>query len=109
MNSREKGKVGERAWRDWLREQGYLKAHRGQQFCGLQCNADVVCPETPDLHYEVKRGERIDVYGAVEQAQRDCGSKYPVVAWRRNGQDWLVILPAETFARLLRGSDLVER
>jgi len=31
------------------------------------------------------------------------------VAWRRNGQDWLVILPAETFARLLRGSDLVER
>jgi hypothetical protein len=71
VNSREKGKVGERAWRDWLREQGYLKAYRGAQYCGLRGNADVVCPETPDLHYEVKRGERIDVYGAVEQAQRD--------------------------------------
>jgi len=45
MNSREKGKVGERAWRDWLREQGYLKAYRGAQYCGLRGNADVVCPE----------------------------------------------------------------
>jgi hypothetical protein len=53
-------------------------------------------------------GERLDVYGAVEQAQRDCGDKYSVVAWRRNGRDWLAIMPAETLARLLRGSDLVE-
>ena len=108
MNSREKGKVGERAWRDWLREEGYLKAYRGAQYCGLRGNADVVCPETPLIHYEVKRSERLDVYGAVEQAQRDCGRKYPVVAWRRNGRDWLAIMPAETLARLLRGSDLVE-
>ena len=108
MNSREKGKVGERAWRDWLREQGYLKAYRGAQYCGLRGNADVVCPELPSVHFEVKRGERLDVYGAVEQATRDSGSKYPVVAWRRNGRDWLAIMPAETLARLLRGSDLVE-
>jgi hypothetical protein len=108
MNSRNKGKVGERAWRDWLREQGYLKAYRGAQYCGLRGNPDVVCPETPLIHYEVKRGERLDVYGAVQQATRDCGSKYPVVAWRRNGHDWLAVMPAETFARLLRGSDLVQ-
>ena len=108
MNSRAKGCRGERAWRDWLREHGFLRAYRGQQFYGLQGNADVVCPETPKIHYEVKRGERIDVYGAVEQAQRDCGSKYPVIAWRRNGQDWLVIMPADTFAQLLRGSEMVE-
>ena len=108
MNSREKGKAGERAFRDWLREQGYLKAYRGAQYCGLLGNADVVCPETPEIHYEVKRGERLDVYGAVEQATRDCGSKYPVVAWRRNGRDWLAVMPAETLARLLRGSDLVQ-
>jgi hypothetical protein len=108
MNSRAKGCRGERAWRDWLREQGYLKAYRGAQYCGLRGNADVVCPELPSLHFEVKRGERLDVYGAVEQAQRDCGDKYPVVAWRRNGCDWLAIMPAKTFARLLRGSDLVQ-
>jgi len=107
MNSREKGKAGERAWRDWLRAQGYLKAFRGQQFCGLQGNADVVCPETPEIHYEVKRGERLDVYGAVEQARRDCGDKHAVVAWRRNNRAWIVFMPADTFARLLRGSDLV--
>jgi hypothetical protein len=108
MNSRQKGKVGERAWRDWLREQGYLKSYRGAQYCGLRGNADVVCPELASLHFEVKRGERLDVYGAIEQAQRDCGDKHPVIAWRRNGRDWLAIMPAETFARLLRGSDLVE-
>src|SRR6266550_2660248 len=108
INSREKGKAGERAWRDWLREQGYLKAYRGAQYCGLRGNADVVCPELPSLHFEVKRGERLDVYGAVEQAQGDCGALYPVVAWRRNGRDWLAIMPAETFARLLRGSDMLE-
>jgi hypothetical protein len=108
MNSRAKGGRGERAWRDWLREQGYLKAYRGAQYCGLRGNADVVCPELPSLHFEVKRGERLDVYGAIDQAKRDCGAKYPVVAWRRNGRDWLAIMPAETFPRLLRGSDLVE-
>ena len=45
MNSREKGKVGERAWRDWLREQGYLKAYRGAQYCGLRGNADAWCAQ----------------------------------------------------------------
>jgi hypothetical protein len=33
MNSREKGKRGERAWRDELRAAGY-DARRGQQFSG---------------------------------------------------------------------------
>jgi hypothetical protein len=69
MNSRSKGCRGERAWRDWLREQGYLKAYRGAQFCGLRSNADVVCPETPLIHYEVKRGERLDVYAAKAEAE----------------------------------------
>jgi hypothetical protein len=31
MNSRAKGCRGERAFRDFLREQGYLKAYRGAQ------------------------------------------------------------------------------
>ena len=33
MNSREKGKRGERQWRDELRANGYM-ARRGQQFAG---------------------------------------------------------------------------
>ena len=108
MNSRTKGKVGERAWRDWLRENGYLKSHRGQQFCGLHGNADVICPELPSLWFEVKRCERFDAYAAIDQAKRDCGSKFAVVAWRRNNRDWVIVMPGETFARLLRGSDLVK-
>ena len=34
MNSREKGKRGERRWRDVLREAGFLKAYRGAQYHG---------------------------------------------------------------------------
>jgi hypothetical protein len=108
INSRAKGCRGERAFRDFLREQGFLMAHRGQQFCGLRGNADVICPETPQIHYEVKRGERLDVYGAIDQATRDCGDSWPIVAWRKNNRDWVIVMPGETFARLLRGSDLVK-
>ena len=41
MNSREKGKRGERQWRDELRANGY-GARRGQQFCGSAESPDVV-------------------------------------------------------------------
>jgi len=42
MNSREKGKRGERQWRDELRANGYA-ARRGQQFSGSPDSPDVIC------------------------------------------------------------------
>ena len=53
MNSREKGKRGERAWRDELRANGYC-ARRGQQFSGSAESPDVVCEDLPAFHFEVK-------------------------------------------------------
>src|SRR6478736_382700 len=102
MNSREKGKRGERAWRDELRVNGYA-ARRGQQFAGSPDSPDVVCEQLRWIHFEVKAVERLNIEDAMEQARRDCGGKVPIVAHRRNFRAWLVTMEAETFFRLLRG------
>jgi hypothetical protein len=102
MNSREKGKRGERQWRDELRGNGYA-ARRGQQFSGSADSPDVVCGSLPKIHFEVKAVERLNIEDAMDQARRDAGSKVPIVAHRRNFRPWLVTMNAETFFRLLRG------
>ena len=102
MNSREKGKRGERLWRDELRANGYA-ARRGQQFCGSADSPDVVCQELSWIHFEVKCVERLNIEEAMEQARRECGGKTPVVAHKRNYRAWLVTMSAETFFRLIRG------
>ena len=112
MNSCEKGKRGERQWRDELRVNGF-RARRGQQFSGSPDSPDVVCEDLPWAHFEVKAVEKLNIYDAVEQAQRDSepesgkqkseSRKIPFVAHRRNHRRWLVTMTAEVFFRLLRG------
>jgi Holliday junction resolvase len=104
MNSRAKGARGEREWRDQLRNAGY-NARRGQQFAGGTDSPDVVCPDLPGLHWEVKRVEAGNPYAWLEQAIRDAGAKMPVVAHKRNGQEWICILRADDFLALLRETD----
>jgi len=101
VNSREKGKRGERQWRDQLRAHGF-HARRGQQFSGGQDSPDVICDSLPWAHFEVKLCERLDLYAAMDQARRDCGGRAPFVAHRRNHWPWLVTMEAERFYRLLR-------
>src|SRR6516162_2589686 len=114
MNSREKGKRGERQWRDELRANGYA-ARRGQQFSGSPDSPDVICDELSWLHFEVKAVERLNIEDAMDQARRDAMSasrsechevgraKVPLVAHRRNFRRWLVTMDAETFFEFLRG------
>jgi hypothetical protein len=101
MNSREKGKRGERQWRDELRANGYA-ARRGQQFSGSPDSPDVVCDGLPWAHFEVKLAERLDIYAAMDQARRDCGGRAAFVAHRRNFWPWLVSMDAGRLYRLLR-------
>ena len=108
MNSREKGKRGERQWRDELRANGF-QARRGQQFSGSPDSPDVVCPALPWMHFEVKAVERLNIEDAMEQARRDAEAKIPVVAHRRNFRPWLVTMDAETFFQFLRGTLPPER
>ena len=101
MNSREKGKRGERQWRDELRANGY-HARRGQQYAGGGDSPDVVCDELSFFHFEVKAVERLNIEAAMDQARRDGKAKTPVVAHKRCHRPWLVTMDAATFFRLLR-------
>ena len=101
MNSREKGKRGERLWRDELRAQGY-DARRGQQFAGGDDSPDVVCKALP-LHWEVKFVENLNLRDAVDQARRDCAAgKTPAVAHKRSNSPWLVTMLAEDWFKMAR-------
>lgn len=96
INSRQKGAVGEREWAAFLSDKGY-PARRGQQFSGGTDSPDVVCETLGEIHWEVKRVQNLQVHKAIQQAIRDAGSKIPVLAHRRNGEPWLVTIPAEAF------------
>ena len=98
--SRDKGKRGERELAGILRDYGY-DCRRGQQFCGSNGDADVV--GLPGIHIECKRVERLDLYGAVEQAKRDAKEEeLPVVMHRRNNCEWLVTMPLEDWMSMYR-------
>jgi len=102
INSRQKGARGEREWRDQLRNEGF-DARRGQQFSGGADSPDVICDSLPGIHWEVKRVERGNPYDWMQQAKRDAGdSKMPVVAHKRNGEDWLCVISANDFFQLIR-------
>ena len=96
MNSREKGKRGERDFRDFCRDMGFT-ARRGQQFAGGADSPDVIVEELPFVHLEVKFSEQAVIGSAYlekawEQATRDAdGKKTPIVAFRRKRQAWMLM------------------
>lgn len=91
MNSRNKGASAERQLAQLLRNQGHMNARRGQQYCGMQGNADVVGVD--GVHIECKRVERFNDEQALLQAERDARiGQLPVVIHRRNREQWKVTL-----------------
>lgn len=101
LNSRQKGKRGEREACELLRQHG-ITARRGQQFKGSPDSPDVVSGLV-GFHLEVKRTESLSVYTALEQAQRDMAEgESPVVLHKRNGRPWLVIMLADDVLPLMR-------
>ena len=114
MNSRQKGKVGEREFASLLREHGF-DARRGQQFSGSPDSPDVVSDALAWLHVEVKRVQNLNLAAACAQAEGDqtgsglTGAKPGrtkklawVVAHRRNHASWLITMRAEFFFDLIR-------
>lgn len=98
-NSRAKGKRGELELAEFLRERGY-GARRGQQFSGGADSPDVVCPDLAGIHLEVKRVEAGNLYSWLAQAERDAGTKVPLVVHRRNGKEWVAIMRLEDLLKL---------
>jgi hypothetical protein len=98
--SKEKGKVGEREWSSKCKEQGY-DTKRGQQFCGLNGDADVIGLD--GIHQEVKRVEKLNLYDAMEQSIRDAKeNEIPIVAHRKNNCSWLVTMESDSFFKLYK-------
>jgi len=102
-NSNTKGKTGEREVAKLLRDYGF-EARRGVQYSGGADSPDVVS-DFP-LHIEVKRVEKLNIDAAVRQAENDAGNTLFSVFHRKNKQDWLVTMKAETLLELLRGDKL---
>lgn len=91
INSRAKGASGERELAQLLRKQGHLDARRGQQYCGLNGNADVI--GVKGIHIECKRQERIADEMWMKQAEDDARKgEIPVVIYRRNHEKWKLLI-----------------
>jgi Holliday junction resolvase len=95
INSKEKGAAGERELSHYLAQHG-VQARRGQQFSGSKESPDVVS-DLESIHIECKRVEAGNPYTWLAQAERDAGTKIPVVFHRRNKQKWIVVLGADDF------------
>jgi len=101
MNSRRKGKVGEREFAALLRAHGF-DARRGQQFAGGADSPDVVSQVLSWVHIEVKRVQDLNLAEACAQARRDCAGKPWIVAHRRNREPWFITMDSDALYQLLR-------
>lgn len=107
--SKEKGKRGEREIVKLLKENGFGGARRTAQYCGSSGDAnDVVGID--GFGIEVKYVERLNIWQAMAQAERDCEAHYlkkgeeirPVVLHRISRHDWLATMPISVFMELAK-------
>ena len=104
INSRSKGKRGELEFAKVLKDAGF-EARRGQQFSGGGDSPDVVS-NVPGAHFEVKRVEAGNPYVWLAQASRDAApGNTPIVAHRRNDEQWIAILPMTYLLDLIKRAD----
>lgn len=105
-NSRQKGKRGELALARRLREYGY-NARRGQQYSGANGDADVV--GLPFVHIECKWVEKLNIFDAVAQAERDKkDGEIPVVFHKKNNHDWLVTMKIDDWIKIYKEFEIKE-
>jgi Holliday junction resolvase len=108
INSKDKGKRGERMFRDVLREHGFTGSRRGQQFSGSSESPDVICPELPGIHWEVKYTESLRLYDAIAQAKHDANDKIPIVAHKKNHHDWYATISMKDLLEIIKETELVK-
>lgn len=103
MNSKNKGNRGELELLHILQEAGIRAARNQQMYIGGFMNPDIGAEVRGlPLHIEVKRREKLSVYEAMKQATRDAGGMaIPVVAYRKNNEDWLCVLRLEDILPLI--------
>ena len=100
MNSRTKGKRGELEAAHILKKHGY-DARRGQQFAGINGDADVV--GLPYIHLEIKRVDKLNIDEALSQSIRDAkDDEIPVVMHRKNRTEWKITMRLEDWIEMYK-------
>ena len=90
-NGRRKGKEAELELARLLRSQGHLCARRGQQYSGVNGDADVI--GVKGIHIEVKRQEKVNDEKWMKQSEDDARKgEIPVVIYRRNHEQWKLLI-----------------
>lgn len=103
-----KGAAGETELTNILQSKGYQVHRGGSQTYGTV--PDIV--GLPGIHIEVKRCERLDLTGAIHQAEADAIKFHdgqPAVFHRRNRSPWLVTMTLEEWLTLYQGAHSVEQ
>lgn len=104
VNSRQKGATYERHVAGLFKSEGY-EARRGQQYCGLHGDADIV--GVPYIHIECKAVERLNLYDAINQSKRDARpGELPVVVHKKNYCEDLVTMRFTDWIKLYREYEL---
>ncbi len=106
LDSRRKGKVGELEACQALRELFGWAAMRTQQRTGWSPNGDspdIEVVQTPDLFWEIKRVQSLNVPRALSLAAKQCGRRCPVVMHRpnRSPNGWMLTLRLADLPRLV--------
>lgn len=105
LNSRAKGKSGELAACQTLRELFGWVARRTQQFSGWSkggTSPDIEVEQTPDLFWEIKRVEKLNIPRALTLAVNQCGRRCPVIMHRpnRSPNGWMLTIRLTDLPRL---------
>lgn len=101
INSKDKGKRGERLFRDLCKEHGFDEARRGQQYSGANGDADVV--GLPNIHAEVKFVEKLNLRSAMDQSINDKREgELPIVAHKTSRKPWLITMLADDWFSLYK-------
>ena len=102
INSKQNGARYERELAKAFREYGFEEARRGVQYSGKQGEADDVVG-LPYIHIEAKHVERLHLYEAIKQAERDANEdEMPCVFHRRNRTKTYVTLGLDDFMTLYK-------
>ena len=103
INSKQKGKRGELELCQELKKYGY-DCRRTVQYNGKADEGDADIIGLNGITAEVKRVERLNIHGAIEQAKRDTkNDDKPVVFHRKNKSNWLVTMELDDFMKIYDG------
>ena len=103
MNSSRKGADGERELQRILEAEGYQLERGGTESYGTAPDLSGL----PGIHIEVKRVEKLNIFEAMAQAERDSKhfrDGFPAVFHRRNRKPWLVTMLLSDWLRMYKAA-----